>query len=139
TNFERNGVPDVAGVQVGSVQLPIAAFNVTSPTTIVADFPPAADLSPPHDPTDGAGPEQVTLTLDDGETSAVNVNSWFTYVDDNGSAQPLPTVTSVHTYAGPDAGGNTVDFYGAGFTGATDATFGWVSATSFTAVHDRLT
>ncbi len=58
--------------------------------------------------------EQVTVTLNDGETSAVNMNSWFTYVDDNGSSQALPTVTSVHSYAGPDAGGNTVDIYGCG-------------------------
>ena len=108
TNFELNGVPDVASIQAGDVEFPAGAFNVTSPTTIVADFPPAAFLSPPVDQTDGAGPEAVTVTLTDGETSAVNVNSWFTYVDDNGSSQPLPTVTSVHTYAGPEAGGNTV-------------------------------
>ena len=56
------------------------------------------------------------------------MNSWFTYVDENGSSQPIPAVTSVRTYAGPDAGGNTVDIYGSGFTGATDVTFGGVSA-----------
>ena len=85
-------------------------------------------MIPPTDQTDGAGRVQVTVTLKDGETSAVTVNSWFTYVDDNGSSQALPTVTSVHNYAGPEAGGNTVDVYGAGFSGATDVTFGGVSA-----------
>jgi Pro-kumamolisin, activation domain/PASTA domain/IPT/TIG domain/Divergent InlB B-repeat domain len=140
TNFELNGVPDVQNIQAGGVEFPAGSFNVTSPTTIVADFPPAAFLSPPNDQTNGAGPEQVTVTLDDGETSAVNVNSWFTYVDDNGSAVPLPTVTSVHTFAGLEAGGNTVDIYGAGFTGATDVSFGGVSAGAgnFTVVHDWL-
>ncbi len=132
SNFELNGVPDVASIQAGDVAFPAGAFNVTSPTTIVADFPPAAFLSPPVDQTDGAGPEAVSVTLTDGETSAVNVNSWFTYVDDNGSSQPLPTVTSVHTYAGPQAGGNTVTVYGAGFTGATGVTFGGIAASTFT-------
>lgn len=127
TNFEQNSVPVVANVQVGGVELPAGAFNVTSPTTIVVDFPPAAAVTPSQDPSDGAGREQVTVTLNDGETSAVNVNSWFTYVDDNGSSQPIPAVTSVRTFAGPDAGGNTVDIFGAGFTGATDVTFGGVS------------
>ena len=132
TNFELNGVPDVTSIQAGDVQFPAGAFNVTSPTTIVADFPPAAFLSPPTDQTDGAGPEAVSVTLDDGETSAVNINSWFTYADDNGSSQPLPTVTSVHTYAGPEAGGNTVTVFGAGFAGATSVTFGGVAAATFT-------
>ena len=138
TNFEKSGVPDVEHIQAGGVQFPTGMFNVTSPTTIVADFPPAAFLSPPNDQTDGAGREQVTVTLDDGESSAVNVNSWFTYVDDNGSSQPLPTVTSVHTYAGPDTGGNTVDIYGAGFTGATNVAFGGVAASTFTVKSDSL-
>jgi Pro-kumamolisin, activation domain/IPT/TIG domain/Divergent InlB B-repeat domain len=137
THFQDGSNP-VAGVQVGSYQVPSSDFSVTGPTSITATFPAAADLVPPKDQTDGAGPEQVTVTLQDGETSAVNINSWFTYADDNGSSQVLPTVTSVHSYAGPDAGGNTVDVYGAGFTGATDVTFGGVSvgAGNFTVLHD---
>jgi hypothetical protein len=139
TNFEKSGVPDVAGVQVGSYQVPTADFTVTSPTTITATFPAAADVIPPHDQTDGAGRVQVTVTLaSDGETSAANVNSGFTYVDDNGSAQPRPTVTSVDSFTGLETGGNTVDVYGAGFTGATGVTFGGVAATTFTVVHDWL-
>jgi Pro-kumamolisin, activation domain/IPT/TIG domain/PASTA domain/Divergent InlB B-repeat domain len=132
TNFEQNGAADVAGVQIGDYQVPAYAFTVTSPTSITATFPAAAHVVPPHDQTDGAGREQVTVTLADGESSAVNVSSWFTYVDDNGSSQLLPTVTGVQTYAGPEAGGNTVDVYGAGFTGATAVTFGGVSAATFT-------
>ncbi|HEX3237645.1 MAG TPA: protease pro-enzyme activation domain-containing protein [Gaiellaceae bacterium] len=116
----------VVSVQVGDYQVPAADFDVTDASHIAVTFPAAAGVLPPTDPTSGAGRVQVTVTLHDGETSAVNVNSWFTYVDDNGTSQPLPTVTGVHTYAGPDAGGNTVTVYGAGFTGATGVTFGGV-------------
>jgi hypothetical protein len=118
----------VVGVHVGDYQVPSADFNVSDASHITATFPAAAKVTPPTDQTDGAGRVQVTVTLKDGETSAVTVNSWFTYVDDNGSSQALPTVTSVHNYAGPEAGGNTVDVYGAGFSGATGVTFGGVSA-----------
>jgi hypothetical protein len=134
TNFEQNGTPDVASIQVGDVELPagVGTFTVTSPTTITANIPPGSFFVPSNDPTNGAGRAQVTVTLNDGETSAVNVNSWFTFVADNGSSQPLPTLTGVHTYAGPDAGGNTVDVYGTGFGGATSVTFGRVAASTFT-------
>jgi hypothetical protein len=128
THFQDGGNP-VVGVQVGDVQLPNAAFTVTGPTTIDADLPAANHVIPPGDQTDGAGLVQITVTLQDGETSAANINSGFTYVDDNGSSQPRPTVTGVHTYAGPDAGGNTVTVYGAGFTGVTGVTFGGVAGT----------
>jgi Pro-kumamolisin, activation domain/IPT/TIG domain/PASTA domain/Divergent InlB B-repeat domain len=138
TNFELNGTPNVAGVQVGSYQVPTADFNVAGPGTITATFPAASLVVPPNDQTDGAGRVQVTVTLaSDGETSAVNVNSGFTYVDANGSSQPLPTVTSVDSFTGAEAGGNTVDIYGAGFTGATSVTFGGIAGT-FTVVHDWL-
>jgi hypothetical protein len=59
-------------------------------------------------------------------------------VDDNGSSGVQPAVTGVHSYAGPATGGNTVDIYGAGFTGATQVTFGTVIATSFQVKHDWL-
>ena len=140
TNFFKGGVPDVSGVQLGTVNVPSGAIDVVSNTEIDADLPPASLVIPPNDQTDGAGQVQVTVTLDDGETSAVNINTGFTYVDDNGSSQALPTVIGVHSYAGPEAGGNTVDIYGAGFTGATDVTFGGISvgAGNFTVVHDWL-
>jgi len=137
THFQDSTNP-VVGVQVGSYQVPTADFNATGPTTITATFPPAADVIPPNDQTDGAGRIQVTVTLKDGETSAVNANSGFTYVDDNGSSQPLPTVTSVESFTGLETGGNTVDIYGAGFTGATGVTFGGVAATNVDVVHDWL-
>lgn len=125
----QDGANPVVGVQVGAYQVPAADFSVSDASHITVTFPAAADVVPPNDQTDGAGRVQVSVTLQDGETSAVNVNSWFTYVDDNGSSQPLPTVTSVHTYAGPETGGNSVTVYGAGFTGATSVTFGGVPGT----------
>jgi hypothetical protein len=131
TNFFKNGVSNVKDVQVGSTQIPDTGgfFTVVSDTEIDVDFPPASDVIPPNDQTNGAGRVQVTVTLKDGESSAVNANSWFTYVDENGSSQQLPTVTGVHSFTGPEAGGNTVDVLGAGFTGATSVTFGGVPGT----------
>ena len=128
----------VADVQVGSYQVPISDLSNVTPTTVTATFPAASKVVPSTEPTDGAGRVQVTVTLTDGETSAVNANSWFTYVDENGSSQPIPSVTSVRAYAGPDGGGNTVDLYGSGFTGATDVSFGGVSvgAGNFTVKSD---
>ncbi len=132
TNFEQSGVPDVAKIQVGSVELGSASFTVDSPTQITAELPAASSFVPPDHQTDGAGEYQVTVTLTDGETSAVNLNTGFTFVDDNGSADALPTVIGVHTSAGSEAGGNTVLVYGAGFSGATSVTFGGVAASTFT-------
>ena len=126
SHFQDNSNP-VVGVQVGDYQVPSADFNVGDGSDITATFPAADKVIPPQDQTDGAGRVQVTVTLQDGETSAATINSWFTYVDKNGSS-PRPTVTSVETFAGPEAGGNTVHVYGAGFTGATDVSFGGISA-----------
>jgi hypothetical protein len=128
THFQDASNP-VVGIQIGSYQVPTSDFNATDGTHITATFPAADLVTPPNDQTDGAGRVQVTVTLGDGETSAVNLNSWFTYVDKNGSSQPLPTVTGVHNYAGSELGGNTVDVLGAGFTGATAVTFGGVPGT----------
>jgi hypothetical protein len=137
THFQDASNP-VVGVQVGSYQVPSSDFNVTNATHLTATFPAASLVIPPDDQTDGAGRVPVTVTLQDGETSAVSVNSGFTYVDKNGSSQPLPTVTSVHSYTGADAGGNTVDILGTGFTGATNVTFGGISVGggNFTVLHD---
>jgi hypothetical protein len=141
THFEdSHGNPQVASVAVGGFVIPSFAVTVTSPTTIDALFPPSASFeTSPGDQTDGAGRYQVTVTLTDGGTNAPGANSWFTFVDENGSSQPVPSVTGVHTYGGPEAGGNTVEIYGAGFTGVTGAsgvTFGGVNATSYTVNSD---
>jgi hypothetical protein len=135
TNFANGGGSNVAQIQVGDYVLPAGTFTVTSPTTITATFPAAAKVVPPQAGTDGAGHVQVVVTLDDGESSAPGAGSVFTYVDGNGG-QKIPSVTSIGPYGGPEAGGNTVIIYGAGFIGATSVKFGGVNATSFTVVHD---
>ena len=128
SHFQDSANP-VAGVQVGGYQVPAAGFNVIDASHIAVTFPAATAVIPPHDQTNGAGRVQVAVTLQDGETSIANVNSWFTYVDDNGSSQPRPSVTGVHTYAGPETGGNSVTVYGTGFTSTTGVTFGGVPGT----------
>ncbi len=135
TNFEHNAAPNVAAIQVGDYVVPSSDFLVTSPTSISATFPAAAKVNSPQSPTDGAGRVQVVVTLNDGESSAPSAGSAFTYVDKSG-ASAIPSVTSVGPYGGPDAGGNAVAIYGAGFTGATGVKFGGVTASSFTVVHD---
>jgi len=135
TNFELNGTPDVARVQVGDYVLPVTDFHVNSPTSLAATFPAAASVLPSNAPTDGAGRVQVVVTLTDGESSAPGAAAAFTYVDNNG-ANSVPAVTSVGPYGGPDAGGNTVVIYGSGFLGATSVKFGSVPATTFNVLHD---
>jgi hypothetical protein len=128
THFQDSSNP-VVGVQIGAYQVPAADFNVVDANHIAVTFPAAAAVMPPGDPTDGAGRVRVTVTLRDGETSAVAVNDFFTYVDGSNPSQPVPAVTSVHSYAGPETGGNSVTVYGTGLTNATTVTFGGVPAT----------
>ncbi len=147
---------NVTGVQVGGFNLPTADFHVNSATSITATLPAASVLIPvtapptattppitvPAESTDGAGGYQVLLTSTTSgvtATSAATPTSVFEYVDENGAAAKEPTVSSVRTYGGPEAGGNTVDIFGAGFTGVTGpagVTFGGVDATSYTVLND---
>jgi len=137
TNFKSGSSPEVAHVQVGGYVLPYSDFVVNSPTSISATFPAAAKVLPPNATTDGAGRVQVVVTLFDDESSAPSPESAFTYVDNSG-VNSIPAVTSVGPYGGPDAGGNTVDIYGSGFTGATGVKFGSVAvaANDFTVLND---
>ncbi len=135
SGFEIAGVPDVADVQVGTVQIPVGFFTVTSPTTIVVDLRPAALMVPPGDTTNGAGGYQVLVTLKDGETSKPTPGSLFEFVNTNGSGT-VPAVTSVRAYGGPEAGGNTVDIFGTGLSAPTGVTFGGVSASNIQVISD---
>ena len=135
TNFEASSTPDVASIQIGDYVVPAADFEVESSTSIAAIFPAAAKVLPPNANTDGAGRVQVVVTLNDGESSAPGPGSAFTYVDNNG-INSVPAVTSVGPYGGSEAGGNTVNIYGSGFTGATAVKFGNVAASTYTVLHD---
>ena len=63
----------VVSVQVGITQFTAADFSVSDASRIAVTFPAAADVIPPNDQTDGAGRVPVTVTLQDGVTSTVNV------------------------------------------------------------------
>jgi hypothetical protein len=139
SGFAPGGIPDVADVQVGTYQLPTSAasFTVVDAGTITALVPPAALVEPPGDTTDGAGGYQVSVTLGSGETSLPSPGGLLEYVDP-GSGGGAPAVTSVRTFVGPEAGGNSVDIFGSGFTGATAVTFGNVAATTYDVVNDTI-
>ena len=136
---DGQGNSQVTGVQVGGFDIPGEGWNVTGPGTIDATLPPSSFLTPPADTTDGAGGYQVTVTISDGETSVPTPNSLFEYVDENGSSNTVPAVTSVRTYGGSEDGGNVVDIFGTGFEGVTGAggvTFGGVDATAYSVLSD---
>jgi hypothetical protein len=142
SGFAPGGVPDVAHVQVGTYQLPAAGspytFNVVDAGTITAVVPPAVVLRPPGDVTDGAAGYQVSVTLRSGESSLPSPAALVEYVDQGGGG-PLPAVTGVRTFAGPESGGNSVDIFGTGFAGAVPAsavTFGNVAAPAFQVLND---
>jgi hypothetical protein len=123
----------VSGIYVGSVRLPAADVSVTSSSRIDLVTPPASSQNAPDSAADGAGPAAVTVTLKNGQSSRLSARSTYDYVDD-GVGGIIPEVTSIDSYAGPEAGGNVVTILGSGFsaTGAdkiTSVTFGGVPAT----------
>ncbi len=130
--FQSGGVADVAGVQVGSWQVPLGAFQVTSPSSITATLPPAKDTLPPGSPAplDGAGPVEVIVTLTDGASSAPSPESTFQYLDMSGGG-PIPSVTGVSPSGGSERSPKQVSILGSGFTAATKVSFGGVSAPAF--------
>jgi len=90
---------------------------VVSATEITADSPP------------GEGTVDVTVTTAAG-TSSTSPADQFTY-------QQLPAVVSVSPQSGPATGGNQVNIFGSGFTGASQVEFGTSDATSFSVVNDN--
>jgi hypothetical protein len=133
SGFQPSGV-QVAGIEVGGLEL---SPKTQSATSITVTLPPTAKyVTPPADSTDGAGAYQIIVTLTNGQSTAPGPNSVFEYVDETAGHSTLPAVTGVVTYGGPDSGGNTVDIFGTGFTGATSVTFGAVAATTYTVKSD---
>lgn len=137
SGFFSNGSSDVSAIWLNNILLPSASYSVVSDNTITLTAPPGSDLIPTGGVSDGAGPVDVTVSLTDGETSPINANTVLQAVDTSGSST-VPAVTGVSTYGGPQAGGNTVDILGSGFTGATAVTFGQVAATSFVIKNPNL-
>jgi hypothetical protein len=122
----------VAGITVGSYQVPAGYFTVTSPTSITALVPQAANTLPPGSPApeDGAGPADVIVTLKNGEPSAATRLSELQYVDEKNAAT-VPSVTGLSPTGGSETAPTPVRILGSGFTGATKVTFGGIPATSF--------
>jgi len=133
SGFEAASGADVAGIQVGSWQVPAGRFTVNSSTSITATFPPAADTVPAAAPRpqDGAGPASVIVTSKAGESSAPGPDSTIEYVDTTGTSA-IPSVTGVIPYGGSESAPGQLIILGSGFTGATSVTFGGVAAKGFT-------
>jgi hypothetical protein len=131
--FESGGASTVAGVEVGTAQLPASSFTVDSATLITATLPPARATLPPNSPApqDGAGPAEVVVTLKDAQSSAPGPGSTFEYVDTS-AANVIPSVTGVIPYGGREAAPGAVTILGSGFSGARTVTFAGVSARNFT-------
>jgi hypothetical protein len=94
-----------------------AAFTVLDSTDILVTAPAHA-----------AGTVDIIVTTPYG-SSPVSSADQFTFV-------AAPSVTGVLPAAGPTGGGNTVTLTGAGFTGATQVSFGTLPAPSFTVLSD---
>jgi hypothetical protein len=131
------GLEDLAGVQVGTWLAPAKDFHVSSPTSVTLQLPPARDTLPAHAPApqDGAGPAQVVVTLDNGQSSASGPASIFHYVDTAGTST-VPSLTGMAPTGGSESAPAPVMLLGSGFTGASGVSFGGVSATGFKVVSD---
>jgi hypothetical protein len=129
--FKANGTVKVAGVQVGTDNLPAADFTVSGAGTMTITIPPASQTLPPGTASDGGGAVQIVVTLQNGQSSATSAASTFQYVDTSGSGT-VPDVTSVGPFGGPETAPTPVVIRGSGFAGATAVKFGGVKATSFT-------
>jgi hypothetical protein len=132
SGFEAAGSPDVAGVQVGTAHLPASDIKVNSSSLMTVTMPPARETLPPESPAplDGAGPANVIVTLEDGESSAAGPASSFQYVDTS-EGSTIPSVTGVNPAGGLQSAPQEVTILGSGFTGASKVSFGGVPATSF--------
>jgi hypothetical protein len=81
-------------------------------------------------PARAAGPVDVTVTTPGG-TSATSAGDRYTYL-----APGPPTVDAVSPNSGTGGGGDYVQLFGSGFTGATAVHFGTVAASGITATSD---
>ncbi|HEV3213578.1 MAG TPA: protease pro-enzyme activation domain-containing protein [Acidimicrobiales bacterium] len=133
TGFFHGGVSDVTAVDFGTS--PAASFTAVSNTKITgttsaASTPTAS--SKLNKVTKGSGGVLVSVTTSDG---AVAMGPSFHFVVQK-AGKTVPTVVQVGPTGGSATGGNTVDLYGTGFTGATKVSFGGEPAASFKVLSD---
>jgi hypothetical protein len=135
--FESAGKPDVAGVLVGTWQVPASSIDVTGAESLTLTMPPASDTLPADSPApqDGAGPADIVVSLEDGQSSATGPSSRFQYVDTVGST-PIPGVTGLLPTGGSETAPAPVTILGSDFDGATSVTFGGVKVSSFEVLSD---
>jgi hypothetical protein len=141
SGFETaKGAPDVAAVQVGSINLPAADFTVKGAGTIVLHLPSSAGEIGTGDVADGTGTYAVVVTLTDGHSSKLGPATRVTYfATAKGSTKALPTVVGVGIPGGNDAGGQVVTVYGSGFSAGTrtpSVTFGGVAGSDVKIISD---
>ena len=136
SGFMVNGTSDVAGVTIGTVQVPASAISVTSSGQLVVDPVPAA-LSQTGDGGTGTGDGtyDVVVTITGGASSAPGPNATVVLY----GSGTKPVVDGTEPSAGVQAGGSTVRIYGAGFAEqpVTAVTFGGVAAQSYSVVNDN--
>jgi Pro-kumamolisin, activation domain/IPT/TIG domain len=128
TGFFHGGVRDVTAVDFGTS--PAATFTVVSNTKITGTTSGASTpttSSRLNGVTNRSDSVLVSVTTSDGE---VAVGPSFHVVVEK-SGKSVPTVLQLGPTGGAAGGGNSVDIYGTGFTGATRVTFGGEAATSF--------
>ena len=136
SGFGSSSSPQVKAVQVGSAQA--TSFTVDSNTQVTVTVPPAIATVPPGSPNptqDGAGPANVVVANNNGQSSGISGSSMFEYVDETGSPTILPAVTGVSPFGGLDTSPATVTIFGSGFVspGSSDIVeFGEVAASSVT-------
>jgi Pro-kumamolisin, activation domain/IPT/TIG domain len=133
TGFRKGASSDVTQVDFGTS--PAAHFTVVSNTEITGSTSGASTPSSSSKLNSVAahsGGVLVSVTTSDGE---VAIGPTFHYVVQS-SSKTVPTVIQVGPTGGPAAGGNTVQLYGTGFTGAKKVTFGGEPATSFKVLSD---
>jgi hypothetical protein len=139
SGFETSkGAPDVAAVQVGSINLPHADFTVKASDTLALHLPSSSGEIGTGDSTTGTGTYAVTVTLTDGQTSKLGSATRVTYfATAKGTPKAIPAVDGVGIPGGNDAGGQVVTVYGSGFTAATPSvTFGGVTGTGVKVIND---
>jgi hypothetical protein len=140
SGFETaTGAPDVAAVQVGSINLPSSDFTVEGPSTIALDLPSSAGEIGTGDVADGTGTYAVMVTLDNGQSSKLGPATRVTYFATTDGSTALPSVAGVGIPGGNDAGGQVVTVYGSGFlagTGTPSVTFGGVTGSAVKVISD---
>jgi Pro-kumamolisin, activation domain/Subtilase family/Abnormal spindle-like microcephaly-assoc'd, ASPM-SPD-2-Hydin/IPT/TIG domain len=133
-------------VQVGGATVPSADVTVNSPTSLTihmpaglaAAAPPAGQLTDGNTGVtsvtggstqnqDGAGPADVVVTASSGASSAIGPNSMYQYVDESGSSQPIPMVSSVSPFAALESNPGTLTIYGSGFATGDTVSVGGVT------------